>query len=77
MSSVVVTLLATATVAPGPGASRAELMIYSYSSVAALVGFAWIVVRLRKIIGQAVVVLATVLMVYLLAKLAVEAVTGG
>jgi hypothetical protein len=71
------TLLLTTGAAPGPDASQVELMVYSFSSAAALIGFVWIVIRLRKIIGQAILVVAILLTFYLLAKLMVDAVMGG
>ena len=71
------TLVVTTGAAPGPDASQAELLVYSFSSAAALIGFVWIVVRLRKIIGQTIVVVAILLMFYLLAKLVVDAAFGG
>jgi apolipoprotein N-acyltransferase len=70
-------LLATTGAAPGPDASQFELMVYSFGSAATLIGFVWIVFRLRRIIGQTIVVVAILLMFYLLAKLVVEAVIGG
>lgn len=71
------TLLVTTGAAPGPDASQAELMVYSFSSAAFLVGFVWIAVKLWRQILQTTVVVAILLMIYLLAKLVVKAVIGG
>jgi apolipoprotein N-acyltransferase len=71
------TLVVTTGAAPGPDASQAELMVYSFTSAAALIGFVWIAVKLWRQIVQTTVVVAILLMFYLLAKLVVDAVIGG
>jgi hypothetical protein len=70
------TLVATTGAAPGPDASQAELMAYSFGSAATVIAFVWIAVKLWRQIVQTTVLLAILLMFYLLAKLVVDAVLG-
>jgi hypothetical protein len=72
-----VVLSATTAAAPGPGASRAELMAYSFGCAMAFFAFIWILIRLWRLILQTAVVVAVLLMFYLPAKLVMEAVVGG
>lgn len=68
--------VATTGAAVGPGASRAELIMYSLGSTLALIMAIRIIIRLFVYIVQAAAVLAFLTMVFVLFRITIEAMSS-
>jgi hypothetical protein len=73
----IVAFLAVTGAAPGPDASRAQLIAYSLGSAAAIIVAIRIVIKLFVYIVQAMVVIAACTALLALAKITVNAIAGG
>jgi hypothetical protein len=76
-TAVIVGFLATTAAVPGPGASQAELMMYSLGSALAIIMAVRIVIKLFVYLVKAAVVLAVLGVLYTVIRIVVGAVTGG
>lgn len=73
-AAAVLAIIATTGAAVGPDASRIDLMMYSFGSVLAVVMIVKIAIKLFVYLVKTAVVLGVLGMIYILARIAIEAV---